>query len=250
MGKVSVISIALLLFIGCDATYKVQTPTGERHLTMEEALTHIDDLESLQKLYDQWDNIDFHSDSDGEKLYKKSQELHNRERYYEALQYQRRQSLQHQQQRQQQELYEKEQEAKFKRLNEEWDKFIQNGDGSLKNKTTQGVKKLVDQWKHPWDVDADMIDWVLKNTTNPSDSWSDFREKNKILYLEVFSLENFYKIFGKPYKTRFTSKIPLLLTDEDKYYLWYICKGGYVQITVGAKEFDEGWVKILDLNIL
>ena len=116
---------------------------------------------------------------------------------------------------QERELYDREQEAKYKRFNEEWVEFIQNGEGSVKNKTTQEVKKLVDQWKNR--------------------RWMERMEKMD------FSSDNFYKIFGKPWKTQYL---------EDKYYLWYTCKGGYVQIAVSAYSFDNGWIDILDLNIL
>lgn len=67
--------------------------------------------------------------------------------------------------------------------------------------------------------------------------WKNAKESN----LEVLSLENFYKIFSKPWKTQYL---------EDRYYLRYTCKGGHAQITVSVYEYDNGWVNILDLNIL
>jgi len=137
---------------------------------------------------------------------------------------------------QERELYEKEQEAKYKRFKEEWVEFIQSGDGSVKNKTTQEVKKLVDQWEDRWKIrmgilriGEDAIGMIRR------------RENARKIFLEDFSLENFYKIFGKPWKTQFI---------ENEYFLWYTCKDGHPIITVGAYEYDEGWVNILDLNIL
>jgi len=139
-----------------------------------------------------------------------------------------------------QELYNREQkakrrrleeEAKYKRFKEEWIEFIQSGDGSVKNKTTPEVKKLVDRWRYYWSTDlAEKMgwDWVRKNAV-------------EISYLKVLSLENFYKIFGKPWKTQFI---------ENEYFLWFTCKDGIPVITVRVCDYDDGWVNILDLNIL
>ena len=127
-----------------------------------------------------------------------------------------------------QELYvkkQKEQKAKYKRFKEECVEFIKNEDGSLKNKTTPEVKKLVDQWNYYWSdhlIERMGQEWVIQNAE------------------EVFNLEIFYKIFGKPWKTQFM---------EDSYVLWYICKDGNVLITVGD-VFDDGLVLIRNLNIL
>ena len=157
-------------------------------------------------------------------------------------------------QRTEQELYDKEQEAKYKRLKEEWIEFIQSGEGSVKNKTAQEVKKLVDHWRQYWWIKCAIDnmgsdrDWLRKNAHRFSgidlkwvgldvDWWQNAKGSN----LEILSLESFYKIFGKPWKTQFI---------EDKYFLWYVCKDGHPIITVSVNEYDEGWVNILDLNIL
>ena len=71
---------------------------------------------------------------------------------------------------------------------------------------------------------------------------------------EFCSLENFYKVFGKPRKTQFTKSPILSILGEyvavaDAYILWYVCKDDNVRIAVDAYAFDEGWVRILDLNI-
>lgn len=119
-----------------------------------------------------------------------------------------------------------EQEAKYKRFKEECVEFIQNEDGSLKNKTTQEVKKLVDQWNYYWTdhlIERMGQEWVIQNAE------------------EVSNLEIFYKIFGNPWKTQFMG---------DSYVLWYICKGGNALITVSVYAYDNGWINILDLNIL
>jgi len=135
--------------------------------------------------------------------------------------------------RQERELYEKEQEAKYKSLKEEWDKFIQSGNDSLKRKTTQEVKKLVDYWKQHWGADH-VVDEVGLD-------WDWWWKNAKRINLEVFSLENFYKVFGKPWKTQFI---------ENEYFLWFTCKDGIPVITVRVCDYDDGWVNILDLNIL
>ena len=133
--------------------------------------------------------------------------------------------------RQERELYEKEQEAKHKRFKEEWIEFIQTGDGSVKNKTTQEVKKLVDRWEDRWRIRMGTVR---------------MGENAREIFLEDFSLENFYKIFGKPWKTQYIKNAPV----NKEYILWYTCKDGTVLITVGEYAYDDGWVNISDLNIL
>ena len=126
-----------------------------------------------------------------------------------------------------------EQEAKYKRFKEECVEFIKNEDGSLKNKTTQEVKKLVDQWNYYWTdhlIERMGEKWVWELA---------FQKKEE--HENVSNLEIFYKIFGKPWKTQFI---------EDRYVLWYICKGGNALITVSEDSFDDDWILILDLNIL
>ncbi len=167
------------------------------------------------------------------------QEPEVQEYQYNIQAYQRRYEEEERQRRQrEQEKYniDKEQEAKYKHIKEEWDKFIQSGNGSIKNKTTQEVKKLVDQWEQEY-LDKAMAGNIEK-------------------IREVFSLENFYKLFGKPWKMQFISNFVSRddifgnFVSRDSYILWYICKGGYVQIIVSGYEYDDGWVNILDLNIL
>lgn len=127
------------------------------------------------------------------------------------------------------EKVQKEQEAKHKRFKEEWIEFIQSGDGSIKNKTTQEVKKLVDRWEDRWRIRMGIV-----------------QENARKIFLEDFSLENFYKIFGKPRKTQYIKNAPV----NKEYILWYTCKDGTVLITVGEVAYDDGWVMISDLNIL
>lgn len=128
-----------------------------------------------------------------------------------------------------QELYDEEQEAEYKRFKEEWLEFMQSGDGSIKNKTTQEVKKLVDRWEDRWRIRMGIV-----------------QENTRKIFLEDFSLENFYKIFGKPWKTQYIKNAPV----NKEYILWYTCKDGTVLITVGEVAYDDGWVMISDLNIL
>jgi len=127
------------------------------------------------------------------------------------------------------------QEAKYKRFKEEWVEFIQSGDGSVKNKTTPEVKKLVNQWEDRWKI------WRERMSTR-YEMW----EITKEMLLEDFSLENFYKLFGKPWKIQYIKNAPV----NEEYILWYTCKDGIVLITMGESAYDNGWVRISDLNIL
>lgn len=147
-----------------------------------------------------------------------------------------------------QELYNREQkakrrrleeEAKYKRFKEEWIEFIQSGDDSIKNKTTQEVKKLVGQWNLRWAKRVGMVQTEVGMVQ--TEMGEPVTENAKKIFLEDFSLENFYKMFGKPWKTQFI---------ENEYFLWFTCKDGIPVITVRVCNYDDGWVNILDLNIL
>jgi len=184
-----------------------------------------------------------------------------RAEYAKSIQIEREKAQQEQREKAQQK--QKEQEAKLKRFKEEWVEFIQSGEGSTKNKTTPEVKKLVDQWKRyrivvsNYNNHGDLIETmdghqVWKNIIELYHLESFFLENLEGFSLEnseIFSSKNFYKIFGKPWKTQFIGGLGIL-DLEDKYILWYTCEGGYAQITVRANAFDDGWIDILDLNIL
>ena len=99
-------------------------------------------------------------------------------------------------------------------------KFIQSGDGTLRDKSAQQVKKLVDSWR----------DGLWR--------WQDSSK--------FFSVENFYKVFGEPKRKQFLSS----RLESDSYYFLYNCKDGVVQIKVHAEQLDDnGIVFIKDLNI-
>jgi hypothetical protein len=114
-------------------------------------------------------------------------------------------------------------QAKFESKRKE---LIKEGGGTLKNKSSQQVNQLVDGW----------------GNTDLGDS-----SANEWLYLpnDYFSAEKFYQVFGKPIRTQ------LLNLDFIKYYnLIYECKDGTVIISVLADSFDNGIVRIKELNIL
>jgi len=215
MGKFAVISSALLLFAGCTTLYKVQTPTGEKYLPIDEALIYVNSEADYWNLFAQWRKMypysDYLADEDVKKLDRKREEIQQREWAAE---------------RERLDIEVKQQEAamelEFERRKKEWIEFIQSCDGSLRNKTTQEVKKLVDRWKY--------------------EGLCSGKE-------EFCSLENFYKVFGKPGKIQLT-QLSISGFVADAYILWYVCKGGNVRITVDAHVFDEGGVGILFLDIL
>lgn len=98
--------------------------------------------------------------------------------------------------------------------------LIQNSNGTLRDKSAQQVKKLVDSWRE--------VMWL----------WP---EKP-----EFSSVETFYKVFGKPDRTQFLSS----RLSPDSYYFLYNCKDGLVQIKVSAHQLDDNGIVIIeDLNI-
>jgi len=224
MGKFTVISIALFLFTGCAITYKVQTPTGERNLPIDEALLYVNNEESAKKIYRQWRKMYSYSgylanyEEEGNRINRKLKGLQNKQ----DLEFQHRRMIEENKKNELAKI-EREQEAirECERLKKEWAEFIQSCDGSLRNKTAQEVKKLVDQYN--------------------KDKWHECKEEGD------YSLENFHKVFGKPLKTQFISGS---VSMGGRYYLWYTCKDGNAQITVDAYALDEkGRVVILDLSI-
>jgi hypothetical protein len=97
--------------------------------------------------------------------------------------------------------------------------LIQNSNGTLRDKSAEQVKKLVDGWKDrgPW--------WEADS--------------------KFFSTETFYKVFGKPERTQFLSS----QFEHDSYYFLYNCKDGVVQIKVRASSLDNNIVIVEDLII-
>jgi hypothetical protein len=100
--------------------------------------------------------------------------------------------------------------------------LVQNSNGTLRDKSAQQVKKLVDRWKEG------LGRWKWKEIS------------------KFFSVETFYKVFGEPDKKQFLSS----QFEPDSYYFLYNCKDGVVQIKVHAEQLDDnGIVLIQDLNI-
>ena len=102
--------------------------------------------------------------------------------------------------------------------------LIKQGGGTLRNKSTQEVKKLVDTW------DVHIVDMYYYFNT---------KEDVEII-IKYFSVEKFYQIFGRPERTQLI---------DDYYFLYYNCKDGIVQIGITASDFDDDEVSIKELNI-
>jgi hypothetical protein len=113
--------------------------------------------------------------------------------------------------------------AEFERSRERLTKISK---GTLKDKSAQEVKKLVDEWRQR-----------SLSLELPSKE-----------YLAFFSAGTFYKIFGKPERKQFLSSSGLVTADS--YIFYYNCKDGIVQIQVSAVGLDDdGIVLIRELNI-
>ena len=99
------------------------------------------------------------------------------------------------------------------------ERLTQTTDGTLRDKSAQEVKKIVDGWNQ---------DLSLR--------W----ELSKEDYAHYFSSITFYKIFGKPEKQQFLA---------GDYLFYYSCKDGTVQFQVDENELDNGTIVIEELNI-
>lgn len=205
------ISAVFLFLVGCSPNfgkYKVQTPTGEEYMFLDEALTHVESYDDLGNLYRQWEEMTIGgggTEEDHVKLNRKSYEIS-----YNIQQEHQRQKIAEEKQLQ------KEERARFEAWKVDRAKFIENAPGSLKNMEAPEVKKLVDDWGEGA--------WGYRGSS------------------EFFSVETFYKVFGRPESTQFISAF-------NCYYFWYDCKDGKVQIQVNANNFDNNTVYIDGLNI-
>jgi len=114
--------------------------------------------------------------------------------------------------------------TEFKKSRE---RLIQITNGTLKDKSAQEVKKIVDEWSQ------ESLCWELSQKD----------------YADFFSKITFYRILGKPERQQFLSGTPFVSAD---YYLFYYnCKDGLVQIQISGVALDDnGRVFIEGLNIL
>jgi hypothetical protein len=138
--------------------------------------------------------------------------------------------------KQEQEKREQEERDRLEAVRAEFDKSRQRltemSNGTLKDKSAQEVKKLVDEWRR-----QESLRWQLAQQDHAG-------------FLANFSAGTFYKIFGKPERQQFLSSNEGFLT-VGYYYFLYRCKDGLVQIQVSASLLDDdGVVMITDLNIL
>lgn len=125
--------------------------------------------------------------------------------------------------------------AEFEKSRERLTKM---GNGTLKDKSAQEVKKLLDEWQRQGFL------WVVPGSL----TWN-ILERDKDAFSANFSTGTFYKIFGKPKKQQYLSGTPFV--EPNCYIFYYDCKDGLVQIKVDAEDLDdEGVVRIIDLNIL
>jgi hypothetical protein len=132
--------------------------------------------------------------------------------------------------------------AEFEKSRERLTKICK---GTFKDKSTQEVKKLVDEWRQ---------ESLLRKLEFGGERWrNDFYEKitpmeHKVLS-DYFSIETFYKIFGKPVRQQFMSSNGL--STGDSYIFYYNCKDGLVQIQISARALDDNGIVLIEgLNVL
>lgn len=235
MKKVVIISFVFLFSASCTTRYKVRRAGKKECMSLDEALSLVNNADDLEELYDQWRDMALYSgylvdyDEDGEKLDRKMNEYK-----------QKRQAKYEKARREQAELeqaeYEREKKAKYEHWKKERAEFIRSGTGSLKDKTAQEVKRLVDRW-----IDDRMI-WLSDKHYALSVQGQYMPVEGDDEHYSLNSLENFYKVFGKPQSTQFLSAF-------NCYYFWYVCKDGKVQIEVDADRLDHDVVYIAGVNI-
>lgn len=240
MKKLSLIAFVLPFVVGCEAfvglldaedsvaraagKYKASTPTGTKYMSLDEALARANSFYDLELLTEQFPEIGVlgASGEDRRKVEKKREELIRRQQE-QRLEYQRRLHEQHEQRITEEEQIRREQRARLEAWKANRAKFIENAPGSLKGMWAPEVKKLVGNWKDG--------EWDCEETDRA----------------EFFSVENFYKVLGKPERISLVENTAI--HGGSSYYLYYNCKGGLVQIEVYVEYFDQGTVHIRGLNI-
>lgn len=251
MKKIIIISVVILFLAGCGPAYEVEILGGSKYyMTLEEALADAMEPDSyniygnnaylgyLQNLWRQayakdkriierkkldfllkqaemygpdWHNFEFLR----EQATNEEVKITIDRKLSEYRQAQREQTQQETEERERLEHEQAERERiEFETKRKE---LIQNSNGTLRDKSAQQVKKLVDGWREG--------------------SWR-WQERAKF-----FSVETFYKVFGQPDRTQFISAL-------NCYYFWYNCKDGVVQIKVHAEQLDDNSIVLIqDLNI-
>jgi hypothetical protein len=135
--------------------------------------------------------------------------------------------------KQKQEEEQKQAEGIRAEFRESRDRLIRIGAGSLRDKSAEEIKKLVDGWT-PQKGDPTQYYWfILEFLPNLNDE--ELRE--------YFSADVFYKVFGQPQRKQF-------INSDGVYYFYYDCKDGLVQIEVPAELLSEkNVVLVSDFNI-
>jgi len=119
--------------------------------------------------------------------------------------------------------------AEFKKSRQ---RLSQMSKGTLKDKSAEEIKKLMDHWKEE-------LYLVLLAGTEVFEGY----------YPQFFSQETFYKIFGKPVRQQFISSNGL--STGDSYIFYYNCKDGLVQIQISAAALDDNGIVLIEgLNVL
>ena len=224
MKKIVLISAVFLFLVGCGL-YEVEAPGGPNYMSLDEALaqarepyTYYDERGNVPYLYD-LERLREQAISEKDKAIIDQKMAEYRQRAAVASQQWIRQQGEERKERERLEHEQAERERiEFETKRKE---LIQNSNGTLRDKSAEQVKKLVDRWKEG--------------------SWR--WEK----YSKFFSVETFYEVFGKPDRKQFLSSGN---EWQSSYYFLYNCKDGVVQIKVRASQLDDNAIVIVeDLNI-
>jgi hypothetical protein len=137
------------------------------------------------------------------------------------------------------------------RLQEARERLIRTCAGRLDDKSAEEVKKLVDDWKQ---VGGLVENWrgvvvgVVERRSKPPCS-DDLWELQKDDFAKFFGASVFYRAFGQPERKQFIGGDSIF--GSGRYYFYYQCKDGTVQMEVNPDSLDkEGYILVSGLNIL
>ena len=264
MKKVFIISFVVSFIIGCSSIngsgplYKVHTQARVEKMPLDQALARANNRDDVIKLRSQlYTDEAFYFAHIGweEAIEKMDARIEELEQLQDEMWERKKQQVEQQRQKelvQFEQAFKPEYKREYEHQKSIIDELTQYTAGSLKNKTSQEVKKSVDRWQSLWehsrrkaiaykpvDNTIELLGWEYLEDV----CWSKVRElMNQSQEPDICSVESYYRVFGEPKRTQFLSAFGC-------YYFWYTCKDGNVQIQVDADLLDDNVVRIDNLNI-
>ena len=247
MSKIVMISVMFLFLAGCGS-YEICLGIACEYMSLDEALAQAQNIPALENLRRQATSEDDKAIID-QKIVEYRQELQIQQEWNRKIVEYRQRQAAHELQIQQEWNRKNEELKRLASERAERDRIefetnrkelIQNGGGTLRDKSAQQVKKLVDSWK--------------------KDNYWGWQQEVWKIESKFSSTETFYEVFGTPPKTQLLSETKftdpqgyeqnIVAYKADYYYFLYRCKDGAVQIKVDAYQLDNNNIVIIEgLNI-